>query len=80
MAFMLPQSGTSSLAKAGDIFEKARSGEGGLGITKLFRAYTKPNSSEACDILEHALSLPDLDPDFIPRINKRLSAFRERTQ
>jgi hypothetical protein len=30
-------------------------------------------------MLEHALTLPDLDPDFIPRINKRLRAFKERT-
>ncbi len=26
------------------------------------------------------LTLADLDPDFIPRINKRLRAFKERTE
>jgi MOSC domain-containing protein YiiM len=70
----------TGMIEAGDTIEKIQNGEGELSITDLFRAYTSPNSGEACDILEHALSLPGLDPDFIPRIHKRLSAFRERTQ
>ena len=70
----------TGMIEAGDTIEKIQSGEGALSITDLFRAYTSPNSSEACDILEHALSIPDLDPDFVPRINKRLNAFRERNQ
>ena len=65
--------------EAGDRVEKIQAGEGGLSIRDMFNAYSRPHSHAACDILEHALTLPDLDPDFIPRINKRLRAFKEQT-
>jgi MOSC domain-containing protein YiiM len=70
----------TGVVKAGDPVEIIQTGEGGLSIRDMYKAYTKPRTREACDILEHALTLPDLDPDFIPRINKRLRAFNERTE
>jgi MOSC domain-containing protein YiiM len=70
----------TGMIEAGDTIEKIQRGEGGLSIIDLFHAYTNPTSSEACETLDRALSLPDLDPAFIPRINKRLSAFRDRSQ
>lgn len=69
----------TGVVEAGDAVEKIQAGEGGLSVRDLFCAYSRPRSREACDILEHALTLADLDPDFIPRINQRLAAFNERT-
>jgi MOSC domain-containing protein YiiM len=63
--------------EAGDAVKRIQSGEGGFSIRDMFNAYSNPRSAEACEILERALALPDLDPDFIPRINKRLRAFKE---
>jgi len=68
----------TGVVEAGDSVEIIQAGEGGLSVTDMFKAYSSPRSREACDLLEHALTLPDLDPDFIPRINKRLSAFNEQ--
>jgi MOSC domain-containing protein YiiM len=70
----------TGVVKAGDRVEKIQAGEGGLSIRDMYNAYSRPHSHEACDILECALALADLDPDFIPRINKRLHAFKEQTQ
>ena len=70
----------TGVVEAGDPVEKVQAGEGGLSVRDLFRAYSRPRSREACDILERALTLPDLDPDLIPRIKQRLRAFTERTE
>jgi MOSC domain-containing protein YiiM len=70
----------TGVVEAGDTVEKIQAGEGGLSVRDMCKAYSSPHSREACDILEHALTLADLDPDFIPRINKRLRAFKEQTQ
>ncbi len=70
----------TGVVEAGDKVEKIQAGEGGLSVRDMYNAYSRPRSRKACEILEHALTLPDLDPDFIPRINQRLRAFRERTE
>ncbi len=70
----------TGVVEAGEPVEIIQAGEGGMSITEMFKAYSSPHSREACDLLEHALTLPDLDPDFIPRINKRLRAFKEQTK
>ena len=69
----------TGVVEAGDRVDKIQAGEGGLNVRDMFNAYSRLRSHAACDILEHALTLPDLDPDFIPRINKRLRAFKEQT-
>ena len=69
----------TGVVEAGDRVEKIQAGEGGLSVREIFNAYSRPSSREAGEILEHALTLADLDPDFIPRINKRLRAFKEKT-
>jgi MOSC domain-containing protein YiiM len=69
----------TGVVEAGDRVEKIQAGEGGLSVREMFNAYSRPSSCEAGEILEHALTLADLDPDFIPRINKRLRAFKEQT-
>ena len=68
----------TGVLEAGDPVEKTQTGEGGLSVRDMYNAYSRPHSREACDILERVLTSPDLDPDFIPRINKRLRAFEER--
>ena len=70
----------TGVVEAGDPVEIIQTGEGGMSVTDMFKAYSSPRSRDACDLLEHALTLPDLDPDFIPRINKRLRAFKEQTK
>jgi len=70
----------TGMLEAGNTVEIVQTGEGGLSVRDMYNAYTKPRTREACDILEHALTLPGLDPDFIPRINKRLRAFKEQTE
>jgi MOSC domain-containing protein YiiM len=70
----------TGVVEAGDRVEKIQAGEGGLSIRDMYNAYSRPHSREACDLLDHALKLPDVDPDFIPRINKRLRAFKEKTE
>ncbi len=70
----------TGVLEAGDEVKKVKAGAGGLSIRAMYNAYSKPKSREACDILEHALTLPDLDPDFIPRINKHLRAFNEQAK
>jgi MOSC domain-containing protein YiiM len=67
----------TGVVEAGDSVKKIKAGEGGLSVRDMYNAYSSPRSREACDILEHALSLTNLDPDFIPRINQRLRAFKE---
>lgn len=67
----------TGVLEAGNPVEIIQAGEGGLSVRDMYNAYSSPGSREACDILEHALTLPDLDPDFIPRINQRLRAFKE---
>jgi MOSC domain-containing protein YiiM len=67
----------TGVVEAGEPVGKIQAGEGGLNVRDMFNAYSRPGSREACDTLEHALTLADLDPDFIPRINKRLRAFKE---
>jgi len=58
--------------QAGDPVSLLTSDENGLSVTDMYRAYSKPRADSARAILEKALTLPDLDPDFIPRIHKRL--------
>ena len=70
----------TGVVEAGDTVEKIQAGEGGLSVRDMFKEYSSTRSREACDILEHALALADLDPDFIPRINRRLRTFKEHKQ
>lgn len=70
----------TGVVEAGQPVEKIQDGEGGLSVRALYNAYCNPGSREACGMLEHALTLADLDPDFIPRINKRLRAFKEQSK
>ena len=66
----------TGLVEAGDTVERVQNGEGGLSVRDLFCAYTRCQSSEDYEILKRALTLSDLDPDFLPNINKRLRAFK----
>ena len=66
----------TGVVEAGDTVERVQNGEGGLSVGDMFRAYTNFRSSEAYKILELALTLPDLDPDFHSSIHKRLRAFK----
>jgi len=70
----------TGVVEAGDSVRKIQAGKGGLSVRDMFNAYSSPRIREACDILEHALTLADLDPDFIPRINQRLRAFKEQNE
>jgi MOSC domain-containing protein YiiM len=69
----------TGVVEAGDRVEKIQAGKGGLSVREMFNAYSRPSSREAGEILGHALTLADLDPDFIPRINQRLRTFKEQT-
>ena len=66
----------TGLVEAGDTVERVQNGEGGLSVRDMFRAYTGRRSIEDYEILEHALTLADLDPNFHPDIHKRLRAFK----
>jgi MOSC domain-containing protein YiiM len=47
-----------------------------LPVRALYGAYTKPRTAGALAVLEQAITLTDLDPAFLPNIDKRLRAVR----
>jgi MOSC domain-containing protein YiiM len=62
----------------GDSIEPGKPGRGNLTVADLFRAISNPRSEQAISRLRLALTLPDLDPAFIPNINKRLVALERK--
>jgi MOSC domain-containing protein YiiM len=49
---------------------------GSLPVRDLYRAYSNAGVAGAPAVLEHAATLPDLDPALLPNIDKRLRALK----
>lgn len=63
---------------AGDVVRVQTRSEHRLSIERLFDAYLKPNDAEALALLERALAIPELSPEWHAHISHRLAQRPER--
>jgi MOSC domain-containing protein YiiM len=64
----------SGAIETGESLEIFRREKNSVKLKQMFRAYSNPRSDAAITLLEKALTVPGLDPAFIPNIQKRLRA------
>jgi len=57
---------------SGDAVSAVQRCDDSVNVKEMFQAYCNPRSGDSRDILERALKAPDLDPDFVSNIHKRL--------
>lgn len=72
--FKVIETGTIAAGNPVDLLERRPDS---VSLKKMYQAYSRPRSNTSVAILEQALTIPDLDPAFIPNINKRIRAYRD---